>query len=113
MTSTDPLEAKTDLERQILKAIADQLKSGTITVERSKEIAKIVLECLKPTHSLVEIHVQLPRLMQQISELKSVIEPLYQEFNQKVTGVVKDHLDQLLAQGEVEKAHNVIAKIIT
>ncbi|MBU0979007.1 MAG: hypothetical protein ABIJ03_03125 [Patescibacteria group bacterium] len=103
---------KLDLEKKILKLIADQIKSRNMTATQAGQIAKMILTGLHKSTSLVEIHALLPKLSNKFTDLKQVLDPVVAEYNLQIKSAVNNKLDKLIEEGKIGQVHDLASKLL-
>lgn len=100
----DPEEYRKKIEQDILDIIEQKLKSGDMSVERAREIARFVLDKLHPPLTLEQIYQIAPSLDDHFTELAKAILPVVQEHDDKVKAIVAEHAEKLIKSGKLEDA---------
>lgn len=108
----DAEEYRKKIEREILQVMKEKLESGEMDAKRAREIAKMVLEKLKPGITLGEIYRVVPTLDDFFPELASVVLPVVKEYEQKIEGLVKQRADELVKAGKFSQAGEIIDRTI-
>ena len=106
----DTEEYRKDIERKILAIFAERLSSGKLSAERSEEIAKAILEELKPHASLDNIYNAAQSLDQKFPELIPALLPVISDYETKVKALVLEHTKLLIQQGKIEEANTLLKK---
>lgn len=108
----NPEEYRKKIQKEILQIIKEKLESGEMKAGRAREIAKMVLEKLKPGITLEEIYHIVPTLDDKFPELASVVFSVLEEYQQKVENPLKQHISNLIKSGRFSQATQLIDKTI-
>lgn len=101
MTADD---IRQDIELKVVELLKQQIAAGTMTEERSQQIAKIVLEALRPGMSLEELYKSIPKLDDTASEISPIILPYLKDYEEHVTKKTQSQVQNLIRQGQFDAA---------
>jgi hypothetical protein len=104
-------EVKLDLEKKILKAIADQLRNHNLNAKQSSELSKQVLSGLHKSISLAEIHAALFQLTSNFTQLKSALDPIIDDYNSRIKEAVNQKVDEYIKKGDIKGVQEVVAAV--
>lgn len=109
MTADDIRQA---IEADIVELIKAKVDAEEMSEERAQEIAKRVLELLKPGMSLEEIYKALPKLDDMYSEISHIILPYLRDYEEGVTKKAAAMVQRLIGQGKYEEAMKLADRVI-
>lgn len=108
-------KAKELLDRvhsSIVDVITRGLEKGTISEERAKEIAKVVLDKLPEDITYDELIRIIPKLDDDFQELSAAIVPIMLEYETKIRKVVNEKISQLIKDKKFNEALELSRKAI-
>lgn len=106
-------EMRQDIELKVVELIKEKLADGSMTEERSQQMAQHVLDTLKPGMSFEEIYKVLGSMDNHYPELSGVILPALREYEENVVTQVQDGVRDLIRQGQYDAAEKLARKAIT
>ncbi len=109
MTADD---LRQDLELKIVELLKAKVEDGSMTEERSQQIAKIVLELLRPGMSWEELFKAIPRLDDSASELCIVILPYLRKYEEMVSNKATHQVAEFIRTGQYDAAVQLSRKVI-
>ena len=104
----DPEEERKKIERDILEMIEERLKNGQLNAERTRQIAKLVLEKLGHHLEMEQLYEIVPRLADQFTELAGAILPLIQKHDDELRQTVNSKVHELIVKGNIDEADSVL-----
>lgn len=107
-----PDDLRQKVELSVVEMIKQKLSEGTMTEERSQAIAQHVLNSLKPGMSFEELHKAIFALDDMFIELAPVTLPVIRDYEENVTQQARKVVQNLIAQGKYEEAHDLGQKAI-
>ena len=108
-----PDEFRQKVELQVVEMIKKKLAEGTITEERSQELAQHVLNSLKPGMTFEELHKAIFKLDDMFIELAPVTLPFIRDYEQNITQEARKKVQELITQGKFEEAEDLAKKAIS
>lgn len=115
MDQNKPNKTKELLDKvhtSIVDVITKGIENGTISDERAKEIARVVLERLPENISYDELIRIIPKLDDDFQELSTAIVPIMLEYETKLRTVVNEKISHLLKQQKFKEAHDLAKRAI-
>lgn len=111
----DNSKAKSLLDKvqaSIVDVITRGLEEGTITEDRAKLIAQMVLEKLPEDITYEELIRVIPKLDDEFQELSVAVVPIMLEYESRIKKVVNQKLSILLKQGKFDEAMKISQKAL-
>jgi hypothetical protein len=108
-------KAKKLLERvqtSIVEVITKGLEAGTITEDRAKQIAQLVLERLPEDITYEELIRVIPKLDDDFSELSAAVVPIMLEYESKMKKIINERITSLIREQRFNDALHVARKAI-
>ncbi|MBI3559769.1 hypothetical protein HY087_01405 [Candidatus Gottesmanbacteria bacterium] len=109
-----PDDIRQQIELKVVELLRKAVTEGTMTEERSQQIAKLVLEHLQPGMSWQQLYKAIPKLDDASQEISPIIIPYLREYEDKVAqaaeGTVRDFIRQGKYDAAVKLAERVIAQ---
>lgn len=101
------------LHKSIVDIITKGLENGTITEDRAKQIAKMVLDKLpKEDVTYEELIRIIPKLDDEFQELSAAVVPIILEYEQKMQAIINSRITNLLQQQKYQEALQLSRKAI-
>jgi uncharacterized protein with PhoU and TrkA domain len=100
------------IEAEVLKILAEKLKTGEMTEDRARDIAQFVLKHLHPHMNLDQIYQVVQNFDDHFPELTKAVLPAVKEYEDTVSQIVKAHAERLMAQGKFQEASSLMQKTI-
>lgn len=107
----NPEKLRLKLENQIVALIKTKLEDEEMTVEKAKQIAKLVLKRLHPGMTYKQLMKVIPTLDDDFTELAGVILPIMLEHDRKLRKIVDEHVAKLVKEGKIEEAESLLQEI--
>ncbi len=111
----DNTKAKALLDKvqtSIVDVITRGLEEGTITEDRAKQIAQMVLEKLPEDITYEELIRVIPKLDDEFKELSAAVVPIMLDYEARIKKVVNQKLTILLKQGKFDEAMKISQKAL-
>lgn len=108
----DSEEYRKKIEEEILKIIEEKLKAGQMNADRAREIARYILDTLKPQMTFDQIYSVVQNFDDHFPELVAVVTPVVNHYEDTVKKIVSEHAGKLIQQGKVVEATNLMQKAI-
>lgn len=108
-----PDELRQEIELQIVELLKNKLSEGQLTEERSKEIAKWVLEVLKPGSSFQELYKGIEKLDDNFPEMSEIVVPLLREYEERVMKKALQTIQEYIKVGQYDAACTLAKKTST
>ncbi len=105
-------DIRQDIELNVVELLKKLVEEGSITEERSQQIAKIVLDTLAPGMTLSELYKAIPRLDDTASELSPVILPYLRQYEEHITKKARENVQNLIRLGQYDAASDLAKKTI-
>lgn len=100
------------IQAKVVELITKRLEAGTISEERARSIAQLILEKLPEDISNQEMMLVLPKLDDEFAELSDVVLPILVEYEEKVRQAVEGKVLNLIKQGKFAEARDMAKKAI-
>lgn len=107
-----PDDIRQELELKIVELLRDKVDNEEMSEERRQQIAKIVLELIKPGMNLEELYRAIPKLDDMCQELAPVVLPYLRDYEQGVTKRAQVKIQELIDQGQYDQAVNLAESVI-
>jgi hypothetical protein len=111
-TQTDAAKKslREQVQTQVVEMITKKLEEGTISEDRARSIAQLILEKLPEDISNEELMLVLPQLDDEFNELSDVVMPIIVEYEERVRKTVEERVLQLIKQQKFEEARKIAQK---
>lgn len=106
----DTEEYRKRIEEEILKIIRERLEAGQMKADRAKEIARYVLEHLKPHMSYDQIYAVVQKFDDHFPELAKAVIPVVNQYEETVKQIVHQQASKLIQQGKATEATDLMRK---
>jgi hypothetical protein len=110
--SQDVAGMREQIQKNVVEIITNGLKDGTISEERAKIIAKMILEKLPEGISFDDFIVILPWLDDDYSEISGVIVPLMEQYEKKMREENDIKITELIKHGKIDDALDLTNRAI-
>jgi hypothetical protein len=100
------------VQAQVVSLLTKGLEAGTISEERARAIAKIVLEKLPEGLSDQELMSILPKLDDDFKELSDIVLPIMIEYEERIRKVVEERVLNLVRARKFSEAIEMTRKAI-
>jgi len=107
-----PDDIREQIEANIVDLIKQKVEAEEMSEERAQELAKKVLELLKPGMSLEEVYKVLPRLDDGFTEISHIIIPYLRDYETGVTQKAAGEVQQLIHKGQYKEAQELADRVI-
>lgn len=108
----DTEEYRKKIEQEILKIIKERLQAGQMKADRAREIARYILEHLKPYMTYDQIYEVVQKFDDHFPELTKVVIPVVNQYEKAVEEIVHQHVSKLIQQGRATEATEIMKKAI-
>jgi len=108
-----PGKLREQVQSEVVKIITKGLENGTLSEEKARNIAKLILDRLPEGVSEEELWHILPTLDDDFLELSEVIGPIMEEYETKVREAVDKKLTALVRAQKFQDALALARKAIT
>lgn len=105
-----PASLREDIQTKIVELITKGLETGTISEERARSIAKLVLEKLPDGTTDNELMHILPHLDDEFTELSEIVLPIVLEYEEKIRRTVEDKVVRLVRARKFKEALDMARK---
>lgn len=112
MTEDKSKQLLNRVQAAIVDVITKGLEEGTITEDRAKEIARLVLAKLPEDVSYEELMRIIPKLDDDFQELSSAVVPIMLEYEAKMKEIINHKISILLKQNRFQEALDLSRKAI-
>jgi len=107
-----PDDIREQIETSIVDLIKQKVEAEEMSEERAQELAKKVLDMLKPGMSLEEVYKVLPHLDDGFAEISHIIVPYLRDYEKGVTQKAASEVQQLIHKGQYQKAQELANRVI-
>lgn len=107
-----PDDIRQEIELKVVEFLKEKATDGTITEERSQQIAQRVLEVLQPGMSLEELYRTIPKLDDTCPEISFIIVPYLRQYEDRIASAAQATVSNLIKEGQYESASNIAQKVI-
>jgi hypothetical protein len=104
LLSQDVATLREQVQKNVVEIITSGLQDGTITEERAKIIAKMILEKLPEGITFDEFITILPGLDDEYSEISGVIVPIMEQYEKKMKEENDIKITELIKHGKIDDA---------
>lgn len=108
----NPKELRESVQKKIVDILTQGLKDGSISEDRSKEIAKYVLDMLPEGIDMPKLLEVIPKLDDNFYEITSAVLPIMKEYESRMRSIVNDKITKLISEGKFDDALNLTKKAI-
>lgn len=98
------------VQAEVVNIITRGLEEGTISEERAREMAKLILEKLPEGVSDEELLAIIPKLDDEFTELTEVVLPIVTEYEQKIRTAVEEKALKLVRDQKFTEALELARK---
>lgn len=99
-----PDDIRQDIELKVVELLKEKVASGSMTEERSQQIAQMVLDILQPGMSYETLFKAIPKLDDTASEIAPIIIPYLRDYEEHVAQATHKHVVELIKQGQYDVA---------
>ena len=96
----------------IVDVITNGLEEGTITEDRAKLIAKMVLAKLPDDITYEELIKIIPKLDDEFAELSGAVVPIMVEYEEKMKTIINERITDLLKAKKFKEAQKIARKAL-
>lgn len=107
-----PDDLRQDVELKVVDLIKEKLADGSMTEERSQEVAQHVLNTIAPGMSFEDLYKAIPHLDDMFSELSPVVLPIVREYEENVVQQAAEGVRDLIRQGQFDAAEKLAKNAI-
>jgi len=100
------------VQNSIVDVISKGLEEGSITEDRAKEIAQVVLDKLPEDVTYEELMRIIPKLDDDFKELSAAVVPIMLEYESKMKDIINDRISSLLKNQKFSEALDTARKAI-
>lgn len=109
---TTPDDIRQDIELKVVELLKEKVAAGTMTEERSQQIAKIILDTLQPGMTLEALYKAIPKLDDTASEISPIIVPYLRDYEEHVTKKAQNQVQNFIHQGQYNAATELAEKAV-
>lgn len=106
-------DIRQDIELKVVELLKKLVEEGSVTEERSQQIAKIVLDTLSPGMSLAQLYKAIPKLDDTAPELSPIILPYLRQYEEHITKKAEVDVQNLIKSGQYDAAADLAKKTIS
>jgi hypothetical protein len=107
-----PDDVRQDIELKVVELLKQKVEEGSVTEERSQEVAKVVLDALRPGMSMEELMKAIPTLDDNATELSIIILPYLRQYEEMVRHKAAKQVGELITVGQYDAAVNLSKQVI-
>ena len=107
-----PDDIRQEIELKVVEFLKEKATEGTMTEERSQQVAQRVLDTLAPGMSLEELYRKIPLLDDTCPEISFIIIPYLREYEDHIAQAGHEAVSNLIKTGQYESAINVAKKVV-
>lgn len=107
-----PDDIRQEIELKVVEFLKEKSTEGTMTEERSQQIAQRVLDTLEPGMSLEGLYKKIPLLDDTCPEISFIIIPYLRQYEDRIAQAGHEAVSNLIKQGQYEAATNVAEKVV-
>lgn len=107
-----PDDMRQEIELKVVELLKEKVASGEMTEERSQQVAKLVLDTLRPGMSLVELYKAIPKLDDTVPELSAIILPYLRQYEEHITKKAQGTISTMIKEGQYNAATTLAQKTI-
>ena len=100
------------IETEVLKIIKDLAEKGSAPPEKLQNIARLVLELIKPGMSIDELYRNAVKLDDQYYELAPIVMKIMREYEEKHEKKALIEVSQLIKLQKFDEAQNMVKKVL-
>ena len=100
------------VQKAVVEVITKGLQDGTVTEERAKSIAKMILEKLPEGITYEEFITILPKLDDDYQEISPVIIPIMEQYEKRMKESNDIKITELIKDGKIDEALNLTNQAI-
>jgi len=100
------------VQKAVVEVITKGLQDGTVTEERAKNIAKMILEKLPEGITYEEFITILPKLDDDYQEISGVIVPIMEQYETQMRKTNDVKITELIKDGKIDEALNLTNQAI-
>ncbi len=107
-----PDDVRQNIELKVVEMLKQRVEEGTITEERSQQVAQRVLELLRPEMSMEELMKAIPTLDDNATELSIIILPYLRQYEEMVRRKATRQVAELIKVGQYDAATKLSKQVI-
>ena len=107
-----PDDIRQEIELKVVTFLKEKATEGTMTEERSQQIAQRVLDTLEPGMNLEELYKKIPLLDDTCPEISFIIIPYLRQYEDRIAQAGHEAVSNLIKQGQYETATHVAQKVV-
>lgn len=107
-----PDDIRQEIELKVVEFLKEKATEGTMTEERSQQIAQRVLDTLTPGMSLEELFRKIPLLDDTCPEISFIIVPYLRQYEERIAQAGHSAVSNLIKQGQYDAAVSVAKKVV-
>jgi hypothetical protein len=108
----DVASMREQVQKAVVEVITKGLQDGTVTEERAKNIAKMILEKLPEGITYEAFITILPKLDDDYQEISGVIVPIMEQYELKMREINDTKITELIKDGKIDEALNLTNQAI-
>ncbi len=107
-----PDDVRQEIELKVVELLKQKVEEGTMTEERSQQVAKLVLDVLQPGMSWEALLKAIPKLDDTASELSPVILPYLRHYEEMVRTKATRQVAEYIKVGQYDAAVQLSKQVI-
>ncbi len=107
-----PDDIRQEIELKVVELLKRLVEEGTMTEERSQQLAKLVLDVLRPGMNWEELLKAIPTLDDTASELSPIILPYLRHYENMVADKATKQVAELIRVGQYDAAIQLSKQVI-
>lgn len=108
-----PDDVRQEIELKVVELLKRLVEEGTMTEERSQQLAKLVLDILRPGMNWEELLKAIPKLDDTASELSPIILPYLRQYEEMVRNKATKQVSEYIRVGQYDAAIQLSKQVIT
>lgn len=108
----DVTSMREQVQKAVVEVITKGLQDGSVTEERAKNIAKMILEKLPEGITYEAFITILPKLDDDYQEISGVIVPIMEQYELKMREINDTKITELIKDGKIDEALNLTNQAI-
>lgn len=108
-----PNDVRQEIELKVVELLKRLVEEGTMTEERSQQLAKLVLDILRPGMNWEELLKAIPKLDDTASELSPIILPYLRQYEEMVRNKATKQVSEYIRVGQYDAAIQLSKQVIT
>lgn len=101
-----------EIEKEVLTILEERLQKGEMTAERAREIARYIVDHLKPNMTQDQVYQIAKNFDDHFPELIPIVIRVSNEYEDKIKKIVGDHAGKLIKQNKIDEASSLLKKAV-